>query len=283
MGKIRRGRSEREEVSVITDDWVDQHRFILTPRDVEMLRIMAQFPVVKTEHLFWLTPPTSLRSGRELAPFYTLLKGRQICRDRIRKLYDYHFVNKYSPRLPLGEGTAPQYIWLDRAGYRLLDKGGRPPKQLSIEYRHHSNILDVYTSARLLELDGTISIDYIMPCYTHKPKTYNIEPDIILAFRKGNYGYRYFIEVDTCEKKESDEIKKLERYRDWELSGQWINEEWSQFYRRKFPTVLYLFSGNERKVNRRMEVFSKHAEEVECKSNFLPVGQFRDKIINLQA
>lgn len=280
MGKIRRGRSEREEVSVITDDWVEQQRHILTPRDVEMLNLLAQFPVMKTEHLFWLTPASILKSGKEFAPYYTLLKGRQICRDRIRRLYDYHFVNKYSPRLPLGEGTAPQYIWLDRAGYRLLDKGGRPPKQLSKEYRHHSSILDVYTLARLLELNGTISIDHISVCYTEKPKTSNIEPDLILMFRKGNYGYKYFIEVDTGEKKETDEMKKLERYRDWELGSQWISEPWAKLYRTKFPTVMYVFSG--KRGHRRKDVLKKHATAVECKADFLLIEALQEKIINLQ-
>lgn len=281
LGRIRRGRNERASVPTITSDWLEQHRHILTPRDVEMLRILTVFPLATVEHLHTLTPRTSLKGGKTISPFYECAKGMQLCRDRVRRLFDYHFVNKHSPQLSLGEGTAPQYIWLDRAGYRLFDVEGRPPKNLSNEYLHHARILDIYCETIRLEREGIISIDYLEPCYTKKPKTINLEPDIILCFKKGNYGYRYLIEVDNCEKKESEELNKLDKYRDWELGSQWIKEEWADLYRRKFPTILYIFAGAERKVNRRLKVFTDHAREVECRSDFIRLREFREKILSL--
>lgn len=278
LGKIRKGRSQRTNIPTITREWVRDHQHLLTPRDIEMLKVLKAFPVATVQHLYHLTPPTVLKNGQRIEPFYGCKKGEQICRDRVRRLYDFHFVNKESPQLALGEGTSPQYIWLDRAGYKLFDLDGRPPKTLSAEYLHHSRILDVYCLLTRLHRSGDIILDYLEACYANKPKTANIEPDLIVCFRKGTYGYRYFIEVDNCEKKESEELGKIDRYRDWELGSQWIREPWASLYRRRFPVVCYLFSGADRKVARRIKVFGDHAQSVECKSDFLRLEDFEDKI-----
>lgn len=282
MGKIRRGRSQREEVPVISTEWVRDRSHILTSRDMEILRLLKEFPVMKVEHLYELVPPSTLRNGVQIRPFYEAVKGLSLCRQRVRRLFDYHFVNKYSPKLGLGEGTSPQYIWLDRAGYKYFGLEGRPLKKLSSEYLHHSHIVDIYVELIRLERKGIIHIDYLATCYKHKPKTASIEPDLIVAFRKGKYGYRYFIEVDSCEKKETEELRKLDKYRDWELSSQWIKEPWASFYKRRFPVVLYVFSGEERKVKRRLKVFKEHALEIECKADTIRFHDFENKIVSLR-
>lgn len=281
MGKIRKGRSQRDELKTVSSEWVQNHRHLLTPRDKAMLSLLSRFPVMTIDHLVTLTPETKLPGGKPIQPFHRCVKSHQLCRDRIRRLYDYHFVNKHSPQLGMGEGTSPQYIWLDRAGYQLLGKPGRPPKQLTIEYNHHARILDVYCSLVELEREGIITIDYLKVCYSFKPKTANIEPDLIVAFRKGNYGYKYFIEVDTGEKKEKDELKKIERYREWELSTQWIKEEWAELYKRRFPAVLYLCSGTERKAKRRISVLKEKAKQEECRGDFLLQDKWKEKIESL--
>lgn len=281
LGKIRRGRSQRDEIPSITKEWVNKHRHILTPRDVEMLKVLTAFPVATVRHLYHLTPPTYLKNGQVIEPFHRCKKGEQICRDRIRRLYDYHFVNKSAPQLPLGDGTSPQYVWLDRAGYRLFDMEGRPNKTLSAEYNHHAKILDVYCTLIELERSGLLNIDYLEVCYAYKPKTAAIEPDLVACFRKGGYGYRYIIEVDNCEKREAEEVRKLEKYRDWELSGHWIREPWADLYRRKFPTVVYLFAGSPKQVSRRIKVFGEAANAVELRSDFQKTSDFENKIRSL--
>lgn len=278
MGSIRRGRSQREDIPTISKEWVDEHTHILTPRDKEMLKLLHLFPVMTTEHLVTLTPETKLSNGLVIAPFYKNKKAHQLCRDRVRKLYDFHFINKVSPRLPYGEGTAPQYIWLDRAGYKFLNVGGRPNKALTTEYKHHAKILDVVCLLTEMKRDGLISIDYLKVCYTYKPKTANIEPDIIVSFKKGRYGYKYFIEVDTGEKKESEETKKLTRYRDWELSSQWIKEEWATLYKQKFPVVLYICTGEKARAKRRINVLNKHAKEEDLRISCIEFSDFASKI-----
>lgn len=280
LGKIRRGRSQRGDVATINKEWMMQHSHILTPRDVAMLTLLRTFPVMTIRHLWQLTPVTFLKGGRRLSSFYECAKGEQLCRDRVRRLYDYHFVNKFSPRLPLGEGTSVQYIWLDRAGYRFFEMDGRPPKTLSIEYLHHTQILDRYCTLTILERTGVIKMDFLHTCYTAKPVSGNIEPDLIVAFQKNGYGYKYLIEVDTGEKKESDELRKLERYRDWELSGIWIREEWAGIYKKRFPTVMYIFS-NDRKGQRRMRIFEEKAKEIGLRGSFLIADTFQGKIEGL--
>lgn len=281
MGKIRKGRSERTPISSITQQWVKEHRYLLTPRDIEMLKLLKQFPVMKIEHLVELTPATYLPNGKIIKPFYECNQGMKMCRDRIRRLFEYHFVNKYSPRLGLGEGTSPQYIWLDRAGYKLFDMPGRPNKTLTSEYYHHSSILDVYVLFKRLERLKIIQIDYLVACYDIQTD-YHIVPDLIVCFRKGRYGYKYLIEVDTGEKRESDECKKIEKYRDFELSGQWIKESWGELYRRRFPMILYLFTSDEKRLKRRMNVFKKKAESVQCRYDGLLLSSLEEKILSIK-
>ncbi len=246
-----------------------------------MLRLLKQFPVMTIHHLYTLTPASELKNGKVIQPFFECKRGLQLCRDRIRKLFELHFVNKYSPRLALGEGTSVQYVWLDRAGYRYLDVNGRPPKDLSQEYMHHARILDVYCILTEMNRHGTIRLDYLKACYAYKPKTMNIEPDLIVAFQKDGMGYRYFLEIDNCEKKEADEIAKIERYRDWELGSQWIKEEWADVYKRRFPKLLYLFSGPVPKMRRRTKVFMEAAHQQELRAECMPIEDFADKILRL--
>ncbi len=282
LGRIRRGRSEREPIATITQDYVQMNRHILTPRDIAIMELLKDFPIMTTEHLVELTPQTLMPNGKPIAAFHQCKKGFQLCRDRIRRLFDYHFVNKASPRLGLGEGTSPQYVWLDRAGYRLLDLEGRPPKTLTMEYLHHARILDVYCLFHRLHRKGFITVDLLQACYRYKPHTTNIEPDLMVAFRKGNFGYKYLIEVDNCEKKEKEELTKLQKYKDWEYGSHWIKEEWAELYSRRFPTVLYLFSGSERKVRRRVKVFKDYATEIECRCDTLALEELEEKIHSLK-
>lgn len=281
MGKIRNGVSQRDPVPTINRDWVMQHSHVLTPRDVAMLRLLREYPVMTTDHLYILTPQTTMKNGQTIKPFYLNRRGKQLCRDRIRMLFNHHFVNKAAPRLPIGEGTSVQFVWLDRAGYKYLDEEGRPPKGLSAEYQHHANILNAYCMLTELARQGTINIDYMRVCYSYKPSTASIEPDLIVAFKKDGFGYKYLIEVDNCEKKEVEELRKLEKYRDWELGSQWIKEPWAAIYKQRFPRVLYLFSGSPKKVARRIKVFKERAHEVECKGDFLKLDDFMDKVITL--
>lgn len=281
LGKIRRGRSQRTVEKSITVEWVENNRHMLTPRDIAMLHLLRQFPVMTIEHLVQLTPETYNRNDSIIEPFHTASNGHRLCRDRIRRLYDLHFVDKFSPRLPHGEGTAPQYIWLDRASYRLFGLTGHPLKKLSMEYNHHKQILDVYCLFKQLEREGVIQIDYLSSCYATKPKTTNIIPDLIVCFKKGAYGYKYLIEVDTGEKKESDELKKLARYRDWELSSQWIKEDWADFYKKRFPVVMYICSGEPSRVNRRMTVLSKSARIENAHTVCLKIEDTRQRLMTL--
>jgi hypothetical protein len=279
LGKVRKGRSQRSHVGTINQDYVRATHHILTPRDKEMLRILTIFPVATTKHLYFLTPGARLPNGRILAPFYKSVKGEQICRDRIRRLFDYHYVNKCSPQLPIGEGTSIQYVWLDRAGYKLFNKEGRPPKQLTQEYLHHAHILDVYCHFIDLHRRSAIKIDFLHVPHTYKPKTAKIEPDLIVAFQKEGIGYQYFIEVDTGEKKEADEVKKLEKYKEWEYSTFWIREPFAKVYpKRKFPYVMYICTGTNRQQSRRIKALADAAQELKLRGHFLTWDGFVEKI-----
>src|SRR5205085_11124417 len=121
--------------------------------------------------------------------------------ERIRALYDMHCVNKAAPKLPLGEGTSKQYIWLDRAGLKLLDQERRARNELPQDYKHKALTLDIYCELHEGEREGLWSLRYIQV-----EKAYangKIIPDLlaVVKFTGSNRGAILAIEVDRSEKK----------------------------------------------------------------------------------
>lgn len=268
MGKIRRGRQEREEVGNITQEWVDMHCARITERDKEILKLLGQFSIMSSRHLCVLTPP----AGGENA-FYTISRGQQRCNDRIRVLYDLHCVNKQSPLLPPGQGTSVQYVWLDRAGAKLLGiEKFRRKKSLPLDYLHTAGILDTLCCFKEMERASILEIMYQE--IEQKQKTWPLIPDLLFIIRANQKGYIVLIEVDRCEKKEKDEAEKIREYRSWQLSNQWLQEEWASIMPvPRFPRVLYAFDESKPKWKGRATRLQKVAEDCGLKFSVCGLSQ----------
>lgn len=268
MGKLRRGRSERVHVERITEEWVENNCTNVTERDMEMLRLLSKFSIMSSEHLYYLTPGT-----QQAAPFYTLFQGRKRCNERIRQLFDLHCVNKASPKLPQGEGTSPQYIWLDRAGIKLLDLNRRAKNEIPQDYKHQSLILDTYCELVIAERCQRWSIIHLE--VEEKQETWRLIPDLHAILRFGQKGGLFFIEVDRSEKKEADEKQKLHAYKDWQLSGIWKNEPWQKkLPHPSFPRIVYLFDETKRHWKKRAHSLATYANEIGLKADFMGWSEF---------
>ena len=266
--KKRRRRDEREPVRVITQEWVENNCTNITPRDMEMLKLLAKFPLLSSEHLRILTPGAG---GQK--PFYELSQGQKRCNERIRVLYDLHCVNKWSPRLPIGEGTSKQYVALDRAGCKLLNIERRVRNEIPQDWRHKSMVMDVYCELVVGEREGKWEIKFLE--YEPKQISNAIKPDVAAIIRKGKRGVFLFIEVDRSEKKESVEKQKLRSYRDWQLSQTWMTESWASLLPRPiFPVILYLFDESKKGWKRRAISLYKEAERIGLYAGFIGYSEF---------
>lgn len=270
----RRRRNEREEVRIINQEWVENNCTNVTVRDREMLRLLIRFPLLNSEHLYYLTPGVD-----GYKPFYELSQGQKRCNDRIRALYDMHCVNKESPRVPIGEGTSKQYVWIDRAGIKLLGLDRRARHDLPFDYKHTSLVMDTYCFLVAQQQQGTLELRYHET--EQKQSTSDIIPDIVSVFkyRELAQGKALFIEVDRSQKKEADEKDKLERYRGWQLSESWRQEPWCAHQPRPFfPTIVYLFDEHVPRWRQRMIRLEKHAKKIGLQADFLPLSEFHEYI-----
>lgn len=265
MGRLRRSRNHREEVSVITNEWVEMNCARVTERDMEILKLLEQFSIMSSRHIYQLTPPTKRNQA-----FYHINHGQQRCNDRLRILFDLHCINKQSPLLPAGSGTSIQYVWLDRAGAKLLGiENFRRRKTLPQDYLHTARVLDVYCMVKEMEREGLLEVKHEE--VEAKQKSWPLIPDLLYILRIQQKGYIHLIEVDRCEKKEKEEIEKIQSYRDWQLSNQWLNEPWAKIMPvPRFPRIIYAFDEDKAKWKGRAKRFQAYADK--CGLRFSTCG-----------
>lgn len=268
MGRLRRGRSERQEIKRITDEYLESIRHKITARDMEILKLLEEHSLLSSSHLLELCPGTETAQ-----PFHMLVKGQQRLNDRLRVLFDLNLIHKYAPPLAPGEGTSKQYVWLDRGGAKLLESKRRISSKLPANYLHTGCILELYVLFR--KLHRTQQLDLFV-CDLERPlATTPLVPDLVVLYRRQGYGYLYIIEVDRCEKKEADEIAKIQAYREWQLSGLWLRESWARILPTpKFPHVLYLFDPVRPSWRKRQTAFRRAAEEARLPFKSLSLEEF---------
>lgn len=274
----RKRRYGREEVKVITNEWVENNCVYVTPRDLEMLKLLGRFPILSSSQLYLLTPG----AGGQKA-FYEISQGQKRCNDRIRVLYDMHCVNKAAPKLPMGEGTSKQYVWIDRAGIKLLNQERRAKNELPQDYKHRSLITDVYCDFVLGQRTGQWDVRYLQTEQPCANKT--IIPDLmaIIKFTGVPRGAVLAIEVDRSEKKDSVEKVKLQAYRQWELSRSWISEPFvAKLPSPLFPQIIYLFDEAQSRWKRRRNVLENEAKRINLNARFMGLSEFGSYLNSLK-
>lgn len=245
----------------------------ITKRDMEMLKLLQRFSVMSSRHLCALTPGTD-----DELPFHAIKRGQQRCNDRIRILFDLHCVNKHSPLLPPGQGTSVQYVWLDRAAAKLLGlESFRRRKSLPQDYLHTAGILDTHCTLTEMERKNELEIKY--HAIEQRYSSWPLIPDLLYVIRMDKKGYIFIIEVDRSEKKEKHEVEKIQSYRDWQLSNQWLQEEWATIMPvPRFPRVIYAFDESKSKWKGRATRLRKAADLAGLKFTTCGLTEIEDTI-----
>ena len=270
--KKRKRKDERQEIKVITSQWVEENCMFLTERDKKMLELLAQFPLLNSEHLYYLTPPTSNEKA-----FYELKQGRKRCNERIRVLFELHCVNKWVPRLPIGEGTSKQYVAIDRAGCKLLGIEKKTRQSIPQNWKHQSMAMDLYCQYVIHHREGKKYVYALEREY--KCQTSNLIPDLSVLYKQGGKGYFFFIEIDRCEKKESAEKIKLKTYQNWRTSQAWLAEPWNKILPQPaFPLIVYLFDERKKEWKRRAKALERYAQQIQLPARFVGFQTFLNNL-----
>lgn len=254
MGRERRGRSERDTIRYLTEGKIEDLAKELNPRDMKILELLNKFRYMNTEQLYQLVPRVGNHASfKELSTGYTRLNKR------LRFLFDNFFINKESPRLPYGEGTSPQYCWLDKGGVYLMsgDIHHDYSKHLPQNYSHYSAIVDTFIY--LNKLNNVMENKPVRYFRNEVPfKTVNLIPDCIIV---GNFGEvkPYILEIDRCYKKEKIELAKIQSYATWKASYLWKQEEWAKLVKScPFPKIIYLIDDSRKYWGRRVARLKSH-------------------------
>jgi len=243
-------RYNRPEVKQITKQWVKENCKNITERDMGLLRILAgnKRRLLRRDQIELLYP--------EFASTDRLNK-------RIKTLFQMHVIDKVYPPVGIGEGTSKQHICLDRAGIILLelDKYNKPigaDRSLPLGWEHKVMLNDYECSMIQImrDLGGEILLYEV-----EEPHLYGdnrIIPDIMCLFKCNGKGYVFFIEVDMGTEDIPYIKSKLEAYKDYYMSQQWVSKPWAKMFKtRTFPRVLFLTENGRDKRVSTLEEYTK--------------------------
>lgn len=212
-----------------------------------MLHLLGKYPFLSSKHLYWMVPETDSKA------FYQIKNGQQRCNERIRHLFDRHFIYKFSPRLPPGKGTAPQYVMLDRAGLKFLNIKRRPAYYNDLElprhFYHTIAVLDTIAGCYKAHREGNIELKLVE--YEPLLKNTTLKPDAIIAYTKNNKAHFHWIELDRNEKSIEREEEKIKALEEFNMKMAWKDEHWNRSLQVElFPKITYIVEPKSKQSSR---------------------------------
>ncbi|MMZ43633.1 hypothetical protein D1872_51970 [compost metagenome] len=244
------GRYDRPVVKQITKQWVKENCKSVTDRDIGLLRLLTE-------------NKRRLLRRDQIEILYPHFASTDRLNKRLRTLFHMHLIDKVYPPVGIGEGTSKQHICLDRAGAILLDlekfnKIIGPARSLPLGWEHKV-MLNTYECS-IVQFLRDIKGDMIL-YEVEEPHQYGdskLIPDILCLFKHNNKGYVFFIEVDMGTEDIPYIKSKLESYKDYYISQQWVTKPWARMFKTPtFPRVLFLTEDNRPK---RISSLSEYTE-----------------------
>lgn len=274
--KKRKGWYDRTEQPRVTADWVKLNCRSITDREMEILRIVHKRKYVRRDHLEWIHP--DFRVIENQGSRVTVLNRS------ITKLFEKMCLDKVHEQTGYKEGNKPCIIALDKAGAILL----KTPFYRRIKQRKTFKDGQLHVHSRevpiqFLHVNGInqLEVDTIKFCIENNWKLvrWDIEntrkfssgaekirltPDVFAIFGFGNKPIISFLEYDTGTEDKGNSKKfpmiddKLNKYKKFLQSGQWMKEGW---YKRLkgagFPLLIFVTEDK-----KRVEFVEKRGKEL---------------------
>jgi hypothetical protein len=227
------GRYSRPEVKQITKQWVRENCRNVTERDLGLLKLLAD------------NKRRILRRD-QIERLYPQFASTDRVNKRLRTLFNMHLIDKVYPPVGIGEGSSKQHICLDRAGIILLEldrynKMLDSNRSLPLGWQHKVmvNEYECCITQLMTELDGQIILYEVEE--VHALRDTKLIPDILCLLKVNGKGYLFFIEVDMGTEDIPYVKAKLDMYKDYYMSRQWVVKPWGKVFKTPtFPRVLFL-------------------------------------------
>lgn len=252
----------RSEIKQITKQWVRENVKNITERDKGLLKLLYE-------------NKRRLLKRDQIQRLYPVFESISVLNRRLRKLYESYVLDRFYPKVGTGQGSSQQHICLDRAGLILLeiDKYNKPinydnngNKVLFLGWEHKI-LLNEYECI-IRELVSKIDGDILIYKVEENISFFDTQfvPDIFLMIEHLGKGYVFFIEVDLGTEDIPYIKRKINLYKDYYLSKQWIMEDWVKLFSvPTFPRILFFTNDGRYK---RIETLQSYVSELSVKFHF---------------
>lgn len=246
----------RPEVRQVTKQWVKENCKNITDRDIGLLRAIHD-------------NKRRLLRRDQLERLYPEFASTDRLNKRLKMLYQKHIIDRIYPPVGLGEGSSKQYICLDRAGIILLelekynkpiatDSFGNKSLPLGWEHKVMLNEYECIIRETVAKLGGIVRLYWVEePHPFHDTK---VIPDITCLIVHNKKGYLFFIEVDLGTEDIPYIKTKIDNYKDYYLSKQWVATQWAKVFKSPvFPRILFLTQEGRKKRQITLQDYTKES------------------------
>lgn len=224
-------------------------------KDKRILQLINMMKIATTEHISKI-----IYKDNKFAD--------KLTQKKMRKLFSYGCVDKFAPRLAIGEGSPHNHYVLARPGAKLLDlKKFRPIRKLNQKWRHTVAVSDVFAGLAckyvIYEWKQEMKLNYYVGS-----KELEIRPDCFAQFTlkdKDNYA---FFEIDLGTETQDILNKKIDAYHDYFFkSSEFKKAFWQPFDEPVILPIIFVLNDEVRlkKLKNYYKKFKeKHSSEIKC-------------------
>ena len=252
----------RPEIKQITKQWVRENIKHVTERDIGLLTLLHE-------------NKRRLLRRDQIQRLYPVFESVSVLNRRLRKLYELYILDRFYPRVGIGQGSSQQLVCLDRAGLILLniDKYNKPINQdyngnkilfLGWEHKVLLNEYECIIRGLVDNINGEILFYKVEESISFFDNQF--VPDIFLLIECQGKGYLFFIEVDLGTEDIPYIKRKINSYKEYYLSRLWIGEIWAKLFENPtFPRILFMTVNGRFK---RVETLKNYTNELSIKCHF---------------
>lgn len=252
----------RPEIKQITKQWVKENVKHITERDIGLLKLLYE-------------NKRRLLRRDQIQILYPYFESVGVLNRRLKILYEQYILDRFYPKVGIGQGSSQQHVCLDKAGLILLDidKYNKP-----INYDKNGNKVLFYGwEHKILLNDYECIICQLISNIGAKILIYKVEetilfsdkkfiPDIFILIEYQGKGFVFYIEVDLGTEDIPYIKRKINQYKDYYLSKQWLLEKWVELFEiPTFPHILFLTNNGRHK---RIETLKNFTDELSIKCTF---------------
>lgn len=251
--KLRESHEEAVKKSSIS--YIKELDLKLDKKDRKILQLINMMRIATTEHISKIVYKDNKFADK-------------LTQSKMRKLFSYGCVDKFAPRLPIGEGSPQNHYVLARPGAKIIKlQNFRPIRKLNQKWRHTVAVSDVFSGLAckytIYEWQQEMKLNY-----TVGSKEYEIRPDCFAQWAVNDNDYYSFFEIDLGTETQDILNKKINAYHNYFYkSTEFMKAPWQPFDNPVILPIVFVLNDENRlkKMQNYYEKFkNKHSSEIQC-------------------